>query len=117
MRRELRRHPVQAKPARGSNRPTRVPRTPAGRGGGGGGGGVTGRGSGCIGRRVPGLPAFLQPSWFQEIFSELKKVQWPTRQETLNLTLVVVVVAAVLGLFLGGLDAGFNWIVENLLLA
>jgi preprotein translocase subunit SecE len=48
--------------------------------------------------------------------SELRKVTWPTRQETMNLTLVVMVVSAALGLFLGGLDYVFNWIVENTLL-
>ena len=66
--------------------------------------------------RARGLPGMLRPSWFQDIGSELKKVQWPTRQEATNLTLVVVVVAAALGLFLGGLDAGFNWIIEQTLL-
>lgn len=104
MRRELRRHPVQAKPARTSNRGARMPRT-------------TTPGTGVATRqKVRWLPGFLQPSWFLEVWSELKKVQWPTRQETLNLTLVVLVVATALGLFLGGIDAGFNWIIENVLL-
>jgi preprotein translocase SecE subunit len=107
MRRELRRHPVEAKPAKGSNRPVRMPRTAASR---------VGAAGTATRSRVRGLPAFLQPAWFHEIFGELKKVQWPTRQETANLTLVVVVVAAALGLFLGGLDAAFNWIIENTLL-
>jgi preprotein translocase subunit SecE len=48
--------------------------------------------------------------------SELRKVTWPTRQETVNLTIVVLVVAAVLGIFLGGVDYGFNWILERTLL-
>lgn len=108
MRRELRRHPVEGKPQRGSNRPVRMPRATPPRAGAGGTATRT---------RVRGLPSFLQPAWFLEIFTELKKVQWPTRQETINLTLVVVVVAAALGLFLGGLDAGFNWIIEHTLLA
>ena len=108
MRRELRRHPVQAKPGRGSNRPGRVPRAPAAR--------PATRGTATL-TPVRRLPAFLQPAWFQEIFTELRKVQWPTRQETINLTMVVVIVAALLGIFLGGLDAVFNWVIENTLLA
>ncbi len=107
MRRELRRHPVEAKPTRGSNRGGRTPRGPSLRVGPT----TTAR------ARVRGLPSFLQPAWFQEIFVELKKVQWPTRQETINLTMVVVVVATALGLFLGGLDAGFNWLIEHTLLS
>ncbi len=106
MRRELRRHPVEAKQPRGTNRPVRIPRTPA----------RTAVGPAARGQ-VRGLPGFLQPAWFREIWGELKKVQWPTWQETRNLTLVVIVVAAALGLFLGGLDAGFNWIIQHTLLA
>lgn len=108
MRRELRRHPVEAKPQRGSNRPTRSPRLPAAARPGSAGTPTR--------PRVKGLPAMLQPAWFQEIWNELKKVQWPTWQETRSLTLVVVVVAAVLGLFLGGLDATFNWVIQHTLL-
>jgi preprotein translocase subunit SecE len=63
-----------------------------------------------------GLRGLLSPQWFRDVLSELRKVTWPTRQETANLTLVVVVVAAVLGLFLGGIDYAFNWLIENTLL-
>jgi preprotein translocase SecE subunit len=107
MRRELRRHPVQTKPARGSNRPVRMPRAAPTRPGG----------ATPAAGRVRGLPGFLQPAWFKEIWGELKKVQWPTRQEAINLTMVVLVVSAALGLFLGGVDAAFNWLIEHTLLA
>ena len=109
MRRELRRHPVEGKPTRGTNRPTRasqraaaVRATP---------------GATAPGKRVRGLPAVFQPAWMGEVLQELRKVQWPSRQDTINLTLVVVIVAAALGLFLGGIDAAFNWILENTLLS
>jgi preprotein translocase subunit SecE len=36
--------------------------------------------------------------------SELRKVTWPTRQETINLTLVVIALSVVMGLILGGVD-------------
>ena len=42
--------------------------------------------------------------FIQEVITELKKVTWPTRQETIKLTMVVVTVSAGIGLFVGGLD-------------
>ena len=108
MRRELRRHPVQAKPGKNTNRPVRTRVGPAQPRSGAAIGPATGR--------VRFLPGMLQPAWFREILIELRKVQWPTVQETRNLTLVVLVVSAALGMFLGGLDAGFNWLIEHTLL-
>lgn len=43
----------------------------------------------------------------QEVWAELKKVTWPSRQETIKLTLVVITVAAAIGFFVGGLDILF----------
>lgn len=108
MRRELRRHPVQGKPAKNPNRAPRTPRP--------GGGARIAPGAAAQDHTVRYLPGVLQPAWFREIWTELKKVQWPSRQETINLTIVVVVVAALLGVVMGGLDASFNWILERTLL-
>lgn len=63
-----------------------------------------------------GLLSLLRPRWAEEIVSELRKVTWPTREETWNLTLVVIAVAAAFGVFLGGVDMLFNWIIDNSLL-
>ena len=41
----------------------------------------------------------------QESRLEVRKVVWPTRQETMQTTLIVFVVTAILALFLWGLDA------------
>jgi preprotein translocase subunit SecE len=41
------------------------------------------------------------------IISELQKVTWPTRQETMKLTIVVVVGSLFVGLYIGGLDIIF----------
>lgn len=41
----------------------------------------------------------------RDIISELRKVTWPTREETRNLTIVVVGITAVIGSSLGALDA------------
>ncbi|MFL5734216.1 MAG: preprotein translocase subunit SecE [Chloroflexia bacterium] len=38
------------------------------------------------------------------ILAELRKVTWPTREETRNLTIVVLGISISLGLFLGGID-------------
>jgi len=50
-----------------------------------------------------------------EIFAELKKVTWPTWENTLYLTVVVIIVSAIMGILLGGADAVFSWFVERLL--
>ena len=42
--------------------------------------------------------------FFKEARDELKKVVWPTRQEAIRLTLVVIIISLLVGLFLGGLD-------------
>ena len=42
--------------------------------------------------------------YVREIMAEIKKVNWPDRETTRNLTLVVVAVSVALGLLLGGLD-------------
>ena len=43
--------------------------------------------------------------------NELKKVVWPTRQETIQTTLVVVVMVVIAALILWGLDKLFFWLV------
>ncbi|HZP56459.1 MAG TPA: preprotein translocase subunit SecE [Dehalococcoidia bacterium] len=58
----------------------------------------------------------LVPKPVRDIISELKKVSWPTREETVRLTVVVVVVSVAIGMGLGGVDIGFNWAVDRLLL-
>ncbi|KKQ28284.1 MAG: Preprotein translocase subunit E [Candidatus Levybacteria bacterium GW2011_GWA1_37_16] len=46
-------------------------------------------------------------SFVRETRDELKKVVWPTRQETIRLTLVVIIISLIVGIFLGGLDFVF----------
>lgn len=56
------------------------------------------------------LPRFLQTpvTFLQEAYGELKKAHWPTRETALNLTLVVIAVSLVTGLFLSGVDYIFQ---------
>ncbi|MDP2637998.1 MAG: preprotein translocase subunit SecE [Candidatus Levybacteria bacterium] len=53
-------------------------------------------------------------SFFKEARDELKKVVWPTRQEVIRLTLVVIAVSFIVGVFLGGLDFVFVKIIETI---
>lgn len=45
--------------------------------------------------------------FFGEVVGELKKVTWPTRQETARLTLLVFAISGVIGAILGVLDISF----------
>jgi preprotein translocase subunit SecE len=54
--------------------------------------------------------------FFGEVVEELKKAHWPTRQEALRLSLLVLVVCAIVGGILGGLDYGFTKLLATLLL-
>jgi len=47
-------------------------------------------------------------SFFAEVIAELRKAHWPTRQEALRLSLLVLLVCAVVGAILGGLDYVFT---------
>ncbi len=54
---------------------------------------------------VSGVPVGIR--FFGEVISELRKVTWPTRQETTRLTILVLVVSIVIGALLGVIDIGF----------
>lgn len=49
--------------------------------------------------RFEGLQSFIR-----ETMAEIRKVIWPDRETTRNLTLVVIAVSVVLGIMLGGID-------------
>ncbi|MBB2495219.1 preprotein translocase subunit SecE [Aquipseudomonas ullengensis] len=48
----------------------------------------------------------------KEARTEIRKVVWPTRQETTQTTLIVVAVVLVMALLLWGLDSFLGWIVS-----
>ncbi len=60
------------------------------------------------------IPLLGRP--MQDIFSELKKVSWPSREETWRLSFAVMVVTIIIGAMLGSADIGLNWVVDNTLL-
>ncbi len=55
-------------------------------------------------------------SFLKEVTLEIKKVNWPTRQETLKYTLIVVGVSFLLAFFLGGLDILFQFVISKSIL-
>jgi preprotein translocase SecE subunit len=67
----------------------------SGSGSGTGTGTGTGAGTGRFGRLRGNI---------RDIMSELRKVTWPTREETRNLTIVVLGITAVIGSALAALD-------------
>lgn len=46
--------------------------------------------------------------YFRETIGELKKVNWPSRKEAQNLTMIVLAVIVLMTVFLGGLDFLFT---------
>ncbi len=48
-----------------------------------------------------------------EAYSELKKVTWPTREQTRNLTVLVFVISAVVGVYIGFFDLLFNEVLKR----
>jgi preprotein translocase subunit SecE len=53
--------------------------------------------------------------FIREVIVEFRKVTWPSRQELINSTAVVIVVTVVLAFFLGAVDIGLARIVERIL--
>ena len=51
----------------------------------------------------------------REVLAEFRKVTWPSRQELINSTVVVITVTVVVALFLGGVDIVLAKIVETIL--
>jgi preprotein translocase subunit SecE len=67
--------------------------------------------AGAGGRRGRANPI----NFVRDVRSELRKVAWPTRRETMNLTVVVVALSVAVGLFLGGTDYVFQELFKFLL--
>ena len=53
--------------------------------------------------------------WFREMKSELKKVVWPTRKQTLNNVIVAVVVMVLAGIVIWAFDQLAYLIVQSLI--
>ena len=66
----------------------------------------------------PNLGARVMPriggQFLQEVWSELRKVVWPTREEATRLTVMVMTVSVVVGVILGVFDFGFSTAIRHL---
>jgi preprotein translocase subunit SecE len=54
-------------------------------------------------------------AFLQETYAELRKVVWPTRNEVLRLTAIVLTLSVIMGLYIGGLDFIFTKAMELVL--
>jgi len=52
-------------------------------------------------------------NFLKEVKTEIKKVNWPTKKETLRYTLIVIGVSIVVAIFLGGLDFVFTTLLNK----
>ncbi|MCW8883893.1 MAG: preprotein translocase subunit SecE [Motiliproteus sp.] len=52
---------------------------------------------------------------FKEAKNEIRKVVWPSRQETVQTTAIVVVVVLIVGLLLWAIDSLLSWIVSGVI--
>ena len=51
--------------------------------------------------------------FLKEVRIELKRVTWPTRQQTIKYTLIVIGLTLAVAAFLGGLDFLFSWLLNR----
>ncbi|OGG08930.1 preprotein translocase subunit SecE [Candidatus Gottesmanbacteria bacterium RBG_16_43_7] len=56
---------------------------------------------------LPQIPKTAPIIFIKEVRNELSKVAWPSRAETVKLTVVVIAISFLVGAFIGGLDALF----------
>mgnify|MGYP001563396215 CR=1 FL=1 len=55
-------------------------------------------------------------TFLQESKIELKKVTWPTREETIQSTVAVIIISGIVAAFLGGLDFIFRTLINRFIL-
>ena len=54
-------------------------------------------------------------NWAKNLGQELKKVDWPSRKEALQLSLIVVIISVLLGLYIGVFDFIFAKLLQLVL--
>ncbi|HPR18543.1 MAG TPA: preprotein translocase subunit SecE [Candidatus Cloacimonadota bacterium] len=55
-------------------------------------------------------------SFFKSVQGELKFVSWPSKDDIKEGTTVVILMSALVAIFLSLVDAGFGFLIKNLLL-
>lgn len=56
----------------------------------------------------------IKPGFIGDVREELKKVSWPTRKQTIRLTLVVIVMSLIIGAYIGIIDVLLAKVLELL---
>ncbi|MCF7794534.1 MAG: preprotein translocase subunit SecE [Candidatus Cloacimonetes bacterium] len=54
--------------------------------------------------------------FFKSVYSEMKYVNWPSRDDIKEGTTVVILMSAIVAVFLSLVDAAFGFLIRNLLL-
>ncbi|MCH8741913.1 preprotein translocase subunit SecE [Patescibacteria group bacterium] len=62
--------------------------------------------------KIANLPQKLI-TYLKEVYLETKKVSWPTRQQTLNYTLIVIALSTAVAIFLGTVDFIFTTLLNK----
>jgi len=57
----------------------------------------------------------VNTNWAQNLGQELKKVDWPSRKEALQLSAVVVIISLLLGVYIGIFDFLFAKLLQLIL--
>lgn len=52
--------------------------------------------------------------FMNEVVTELIRVTWPSRKDTYRATIVVIIMVIISGVFLGGLDTFWTWIMKSI---
>lgn len=55
-------------------------------------------------------------NYVRESWGELQKVKWPSREQTIRLTIAVIIFSVVLAIFMGLIDLGLGEILKRLIL-
>ena len=51
--------------------------------------------------------------FLKDVKVELKKVTWPTKQETIKHTITIIAISIVAAAFLGGIDFLFSYLIDK----
>ena len=54
-------------------------------------------------------------AFFRETYDEIKKVTWPSRNQVIRLTSVVIAISVLVGLYIGALDYLMTKVMEFIL--
>ena len=68
------------------------------------------------GRSLSTQPKKRRFAFVTETIGELRKAVWPTRQETIRLTILVLIVCISVGIVLGAIDYGFAELMNKVFL-